>query len=82
MERTIADRISSHLLNDSDLIIQCLITRGRCFMERNWRGDLIDSIRDYLSVLRMNPKHKIAHQNLIKNLYDLKQFKVYFNFYY
>uniref|UniRef100_A0A914L6E9 Uncharacterized protein n=1 Tax=Meloidogyne incognita TaxID=6306 RepID=A0A914L6E9_MELIC len=74
--KIISDRISSHILNNSNLIIQCLLTRGRCFMERSWKGDLIDAIKDYLSVLRINPKCKMAHQNLIKNLYALNQFNL------
>lgn len=74
--KIISDRISSHILNNSNLIIQCLLTRGRCFMERSWKGDLIDAIKDYLSVLRINPKCKMAHQNLIKNLYALNQFNI------
>ncbi|CAK5008571.1 unnamed protein product [Meloidogyne enterolobii] len=45
-------------------------------MERSWKGDLIDAIKDYLSVLRINPKCKMAHQNLIKNLYALNQFNL------
>lgn len=51
-------------------------------MERSWKGDLIDAIKDYLSVLRINPKCKMAHQNLIKNLYALNQFNVCFFLYF
>ncbi|KAL3123590.1 hypothetical protein niasHT_005135 [Heterodera trifolii] len=53
--------------------VQCLFIRASCFMERNWDGDQLDSVRDCLAILRFSSSHKKAHSLLIKCLISLKQ---------
>lgn len=53
-----------------------LVQRGLCYLERNWEGDTMDALRDFLYSLQIDGTHtskKDAHFFLLKALIKLKQ---------
>ena len=73
LEKPAEQRVRTTLAHDLSQIAPYLLTRGRCLLGRDWEGDKMDAIRDFLSLLRISPSDKEAHSNLLKCLYKMKQ---------
>lgn len=76
LDRKIANRIQMQLSHSSKFLTSYLLIRGRTYMERNWEGDQLAAIRDFLSTLKIHTNDRTAHLNLVKSLYLLGQYQV------
>lgn len=62
--------------NCSLSFVNILLQRGICYMKRNWEGDTMSALRDFLQCLEIEPEKNEANFWLVASLLSLKQTKL------
>lgn len=52
---------------------QILLQRGICYMKRNWEGDSMCALRDFLQCLEIDPQKNEAIYWVVSSLLNMKQ---------